>query len=90
MGWTFTQTNETVKGFMDRTFAGWEGKEFKTKMLASGINKNVYYAAMESIPQDGVMAIPPSNLKDDRYLIVVDAEEEYSHLVSLGLEVPNE
>lgn len=31
MGWTFTQTNETVKGFMDRTFAGWEGKEFKTK-----------------------------------------------------------
>lgn len=55
MGWTFTQTNETVKGFMDRTFAGWEGKEFKTKMLASGINKNVYYAAMESIPQDGVI-----------------------------------
>lgn len=40
---------------MDRTFAGWEGKEFKTKMLASGINKNVYYAAMESIPQDGVI-----------------------------------
>lgn len=23
-------------------------------------------------------------------LIVADAEEEYSHLVSLGLEVPNE
>ena len=41
-------------------------------------------------PKAEVMAIPPSNLKDDRYLIVVDAEEEYSHLVSLGLEVPNE
>ena len=41
-------------------------------------------------PKVEVMAIPPSNLKDDRYLIVVDAEEEYSHLVSLGLEVPNE
>lgn len=41
-------------------------------------------------PKAEVMAIPPSNLKDDRYLIVADAEEEYSHLVSLGLEVPNE
>lgn len=56
MGWTFTQTtHETVKSFMDRTFAGWEGKEFKTKMLASGIKNNIYYAAMESTPQNGVV-----------------------------------
>ena len=43
-------------------------------------------------PKAEVMAIPPSNsnLKDDRYLTVADAEEEFSHLVSLGLEVPNE
>jgi hypothetical protein len=41
-------------------------------------------------PKAEVMAIPPFDLKDDRYLTVADAEEEYSHLVSLGLEVPNE
>lgn len=55
MGWTFVQTNETPKQFLDRNFKGWEGKEFSTKMLVSGFGKNAYYAAMETTPKDGVI-----------------------------------
>lgn len=41
-------------------------------------------------PDAVVMAIPPSNLEDDRYLNVMDAEQEFSDLVTLGLAIPEE
>ena len=41
-------------------------------------------------PDAEVMAIPPSKLEDDRYLNVVDAEQEFSDLVTLGLAMPEE
>lgn len=41
-------------------------------------------------PDAVVMAIPSSNLEDDGYLNVMDAEQEFSDLVTLGLAIPEE
>lgn len=55
MGWTFTRTTLTPKEFMDKEFENCSNEEFDVKILASGMGKGVYYAAVERIAKDGVI-----------------------------------
>lgn len=88
--WALNHRGEQYEGCSPACYDEFCDNELKTQETKSMTVAELIKALKAFNPDAEVMAIPPSDIDDDRYLNVVDAEQEFSNLVTLGLAMPEE